>query len=154
MAYDVKQHARRVFDELWNQGKLEVIDQIVDGSYQGYQPIVGGLNRDALKQAVGLFRKAFPDLRFEIKDLIAEGDKVLVRWAATGTFKNPFMGIPPNGNRASVEGLTYLELRNGKSVRDFTHYDVLSLYKNMGVELPEQMGIPGKAAQAEQPARH
>ncbi|MBS2030864.1 MAG: ester cyclase [Deltaproteobacteria bacterium] len=154
MAYDVKQHARRVFDELWNQGKIDAIDQIVDASYQGYQPIVGGLNRDGLKQAVGLFRKAFPDLRFEIKDLIAEGDKVLVRWNAAGTFKNPFMGIAPNGNLSSVDGLTYIEIRNGKSIRDFTHYDVLTLYRNMGVELPKQMGIPGKAAQPEQPARH
>ena len=148
MTYDLKKLAYRFFDEVWNQGKLEVADELLDPKYEGHLPVIGTLDRSGLKDAVRAYRSAFPDLHFELKDSLVEGDKLILHWIASGTSKNPFMGIPPSGTRASIEGFTMMLFRDGKTYRDDTQYDVLGFFKNLGVELPKGM-MAKQAAQAQ-----
>ena len=72
MAFDNKQITRRFIEEVWNTGNLALVDELVDPSYEGRDPVVGTYKRDALKQTIEGYRKAFPDLKLEIVHLVAE----------------------------------------------------------------------------------
>jgi len=82
----------------------------------------------------GLF-ESFPDWRFEILDLVSQGEQAAVRWRARGTFAGTanFMGFEPNGARADLEGMDLVWIRDGKIVR-------LEAYMN-GAELARQIGV-------------
>jgi glyoxylase-like metal-dependent hydrolase (beta-lactamase superfamily II)/predicted ester cyclase len=88
---------------------------------------------------------AFPDWRFEVLDVIAEGDRAAVRWRARGTFAGPgdFMGFEPNGARVELEGMDRVVVRDGRLVR-------LDAYMN-GAELARQLGaLPPQGSTADQ----
>lgn len=139
---DSKALVRRHFEEVWNQGKFEGINDIYDAGYQGHIPMLGNVDRDGMKAVVGAFRKAFPDLKFEVQTVIQEGDQVAVRWRASGTSKGEFMGIPATGTFGTINGLSIIELRNGKVGSDHAEMDVLSFMQQLGLQLP----VGGKAA--------
>jgi predicted ester cyclase len=91
----------------------------------------------------GLFR-AFPDFRFEVLEIVAEGEKAAVRWRASGSFdgKGRFEGLDPNGARVDLTGFDLLTIRNGK----IQHNDA---YMN-GAELARQLGaLPPAGSAAE-----
>ena len=134
MAVNKKEVAKQVFDGLWSQGQLNLIDQICDPGYTAHIPLIGRVDISGLKQAVGVFRKAFPDLRFDVKDIVSEGDKVAVHWIATGTSKGELMGYPPNGKTASVHGLSVIEFKGDRVLRDWAEFDVVELMQSLGVQ--------------------
>jgi len=133
MGYDNKQMAKRVFDEFWSKGNLAVIDELFDPSYEDYDPLEGKLDREGLKRSCQAYRVAFPDLTFQIHDLIGEGDKVVVRWTAVGTHKGPLMGAKATGKRPSISGITVTEFRNGRCFRAWSEWDSLHLLQEVGV---------------------
>lgn len=82
---------------------------------------------------VSLFRAAFPDMRWEIEDMLAEGDAVVVRTLMHGTHGGDFFGIPPSGRRVRVSGIHILTLRDGKVVLHQGVNDDLGLMRQLGV---------------------
>ncbi|MCK6580545.1 MAG: ester cyclase [Anaerolineae bacterium] len=109
-----KQILRRHFEEVLNQGRLDVIDEIyadtyildapvqTDGSAQVHGQTLG---RDGLKRRVTLFRTAFPDIHFTINDMVAEGDRVVVQYTFAGTHTGTFRELEPTGHSISVMGI-------------------------------------------------
>ena len=94
MSDENKAIARRIFDEIWNQGKLDVADEIYADNYVTHGHAVELPSGPAgFKKLVSIFRTAFPDIQFTIEDLIAEGDKVVTRWKNHGTHKGDLMGV-------------------------------------------------------------
>ena len=86
---------RRIFEEVWNQGKLDVIDDIYAADFVDHMPGSPDIHGpEGFKQFVNMYRTAFPDIKFTIEDQIAEGDKVVNRFTFTGTHKGELMGIP------------------------------------------------------------
>jgi steroid delta-isomerase-like uncharacterized protein len=134
MAIDNKQIAKRIFEELWTKGKLELVDELIDPSFQGHDPMLGTINRDALRESVKGYRGAFPDLKFEVNNVIAEGNFVVVRWTARGTNRGPLMGMQATGKNAVVTGLDYQEVRNGKIVSQHAEFDALGMLRQLGVD--------------------
>ena len=99
---------RRAFEEVWNQSKLTVIDELIASNAVYNDPNVPGgklTGPEGVKQFVQIYRTAFPDVRVTINDQIAEGDKVVTRWTATGTHKGQLMGIAPTNKPATVTGI-------------------------------------------------
>lgn len=93
---------------------------------------------EGMKQLFGMYKSAFPDGRQTIEDQIAEGDKVVSRWSATGTHQGELMGIPPSGNRAEITGITIDRFAEGKIVESWSNYDLLGLMQQIGaVPSPE-----------------
>jgi len=88
---------------------------------------------EAYKQFVSMYFTAFPDLRFTIEDMIAEGDTVVVRQTARGTHQGNLMGIPPTGKQTSVTGINILRFANGKGVEEWFNGDDLGLLQQLGV---------------------
>ena len=88
---------RRLLDEVYSQGNLDVIDELVACDFVGHGTAADGgdQGREAYKHFVVEMRTAFPDLQITVEDQIAEGDKVVTRWRARGTHTGTFQGIPP-----------------------------------------------------------
>jgi steroid delta-isomerase-like uncharacterized protein len=103
---------RRLIDEGWNQGRLEVLDELVaeDAVSAPDDPTSG---RQAWKDEIAYFRSMFPDLRFDIHDLFGADDKVALRWTATGTDTGGFMGRPPTGRRITSTGVDIFRIADG-----------------------------------------
>jgi len=137
-----KQIARRAFDELWNQGKLEMIDEIYESNQVSY-----GLGVDlpagqaGIRQFIAMYRVAYPDTHFTVEDQIAEGDKVATRWTAMGTHQGELMGIPATGKRVTVAGMTINRIVNDKIVESWNNFDALGQLQQLGV-----IPAPGESA--------
>ncbi len=96
----------------------------------------------------GLFR-AFPDFRMEILDVLASGDKVAVRWHATGTFSGSarFEGLEPNGAGVDLQGCDVLTVRKGRIVRNDAYMNGAEMMRQLGA-LPPAGSAPEKAMTA------
>jgi steroid delta-isomerase-like uncharacterized protein len=136
MSEQNKALARRAFEEVWNQGKLTVIDELTAASATYSDPNVPGgkfTGPEGVKQFVQIYRGAFPDVRITINDQIAEGDKVVTRWTATGTHKGQLMGIAPTNKHATVTGVNIDRYQDGKVVEAWASYDMLGMLQQLGV---------------------
>ena len=136
---DNAQIARDVFEELFSEGKVALVDQRFDKGYRGHDPLTGELDREGLKQSVQMYRAAFPDLTVNVDDLVAASDKVLVRWTTQGTHRGPFLGKSGTGKKIQVQGITVFNFRRGKVIEAWTHWDALGLFQELGItpEIPE-----------------
>lgn len=136
MSKENKAMVRRTMEAIWNQGNLAVADERFARDYVGHAPdkIEGP---EGVKQFVSAIRNAAP--KIQIEDQIAEEDKVVTRWTASGRHEGEFQGIPPTGNQVSITGLTMFRIANGKIVEGWTNADRLSLMQQIGaVSSPEQ----------------
>jgi predicted ester cyclase len=131
---------RRVLLELWGEGKLELADQLYAPNYvdhvgQGPEPSrVSG--PDGIKQAVVMFRTAFPDLTYTVEAEMAERDLVLTRFSARGTNTGPFLGNPPTGRAVTYTGFDLNRIAGGKIVESWVSYDALGLLQQLGLVPP------------------
>lgn len=138
MSQQNKKVERRLIEEVWNRGNYDVIDQLVARDYVGHSTTPQDETRgpEAYKAFYASLHAAFPDFNVTIEDQIAEGDRVVTRWTASGTHLGPFRGIPPTGNRGAITGITIERLANGKVVECWTNADDLGLLRLLGV-VPE-----------------
>jgi steroid delta-isomerase-like uncharacterized protein len=125
--------SRRLIEEVWNQGKLAVIDELVAPNYVDHDPTGPIHGPEGFKQFVSMYLTAYPDTHFTIEDQIAEGDTVVTRWTARGTHKGPLMGIPPTGKQVTVTGISIGRVVNGKTVEGWSNYDTLGMMQQLGV---------------------
>lgn len=121
----------RFMDEVWDQMNPEAVDRFVapdmiDHSGQGS-------GRESVKRVVSLFASTFPNWSTTIEDLIAEGDKVVMRGVASGTHRGPFMGIPPTGKRVTVPGIHIMRIADNKIVEHWAQGDYLGMMQQLGV---------------------
>ena len=129
-----KSIVRRWVEEGWNNGNLAVVDQVYAPNYiQHEPPPLLVTSSEALKQYVGGYLAAFPDLHFTIEDLVAEGDKVVWRFTSKGTQKGSFMGIPPTGKTGIITGMVIFRLENSRIVEGWVNIDTLGLLQQLGV---------------------
>ena len=92
---------------------------------------------DDLSDVLRFLSAAFPDNRLTIDDMIAENDRVAVRWTAYNTHTGgEFMGIPPSGNTANIGGTTIYRLVNGRIAELWYNADVLGFLQQLGVSSP------------------
>jgi len=127
-----KELARRFFEEIWNQGDEVAIDRYIPLDAKGNDPDFGS-GREGFKAQWRKWRTAFPDLHFEIVDLVAEGDKVLTRWVLTGTHRGEFLGIPATGRAIKVAGMSLDRIEDGLVAEGFDGWDALGLRQQLGV---------------------
>jgi steroid delta-isomerase-like uncharacterized protein len=127
---------RRAVEELFNTGNLDIADQVFAPDYVDHSPSdleLSGLEN--VKRFVVGWRAAFPDTRSAVEDMIAEGDRVAVRWATQATHRGEFLGVPPTGNLVTAQWLGIFHLSNGKIVDSWDHYETQGLLHQLGVDL-------------------
>ena len=124
---------RRALEEGYNQGNLDVVDELVSSNFVahvGSEEIHGPAG---MKQFVASLRAAFPDLQLSIEDQVAEGDRVVTRWTAHGTHTGPFRGIPPTGKPGTMTGIDIDRNVDGRPIECWTNTDDLGLLQQLGV---------------------
>lgn len=126
---------RRLLDEVYSQGNLEVIDELVASDFVGHGAAADGgdQGREAYRQFVVEMRTAFPDFKMTVEDQVAEGDKVVTRFRARGTHAGPFQGIPPAGKQGEISGTIIDRIADGKIIECWSSADYLGLLQQLGV---------------------
>jgi predicted ester cyclase len=131
-----KEKARRLMEEGFGQGKLEVVEEVLDPAFVCYDPnSEAGEVRgaDNIKQEIEWFRNAVPDLTYTVVDPVAEGDKVVTRYTASGTHQGEFFGVAGTGKRIEMSGIQIDRFdESGKMVEEWPEYDLLGAMRQMG----------------------
>jgi steroid delta-isomerase-like uncharacterized protein len=133
MSEQNKAIVRRSFEEVWTNKNLDALGEFVatDAVDHTRPPeLPSGL--EGAKQFFAMYLAAFPDTKMVIEDQVAEGDKVVTRWTATGTHKGELMGIPPSGKPVRVTGIQIDRLEGGKIVESWGFFDQLGMLQQIG----------------------
>jgi len=124
---------RRGIEETVNKGNFSVVDEILSTDYVYREPTVGEKRgRAGFRELVTMYRNAFPDVKLTIDEQIAEGDKVVTRWNATGTHRGELFGTAPTGKQVRVQGVIVSRIANGKVVEETEVYDALGMLRQLG----------------------
>ena len=127
----------RYFNEVTNQGKLGVADQLFAVDYIHHDPANpdphGVRGVEDVKRHLKELLDAFPDTKFTVDDLVAEGDDVVARWTATCTHTGNYFGIPPTNKAATITGMNTWRITNGVAVEGWVNRDDLGLLQQLGV---------------------
>jgi steroid delta-isomerase-like uncharacterized protein len=128
---------RRFYEEAWDQGKLDVIDDVFANDYVRHdlRPTQALSGPEGQKRITAEFRAAFPDLRFEVEILIAEDEFVAARWTATGTHSGRWGAVEPTGRRATLSGVNVFRFEQGKVSELWNHRDDLGLMEQLGAAI-------------------
>ncbi len=125
----------RWFDEVWNQGRVEAIDEMAAKDAVGHGQAEHGADIHGLeefKPFVRSLRAVFPDIKITIDLSIAEGEHVAVHWHATMTHKGQFLDFAPTGKNVTITGTSIQRIVNGKIVEGWDNWDQLALLVQIG----------------------
>jgi steroid delta-isomerase-like uncharacterized protein len=133
---------RRIYEEFWNQGNFEALDEIVSSDYVLHVPTPPGApsGRDGLHWVIQMYRAAFPDVHVQVVDQIAEGDKVLTRITIRGTHQGQFRHIPPTNKEVTFTAMVVTRFINGQNVEGWTELDRFGMMQQLGVIPTPQAG--------------
>lgn len=124
---------RRWFEEVVNERDMGVADELLSADYALHFPgMPGPLDRQGHKQLLAMFHRAFLDWKEAVENVIAEGDKVVIRVTGRGRHEGEFMGTPPSGRDVTAEGVGIGRLAGGKIVESWAAYDALGLMQQIG----------------------
>ena len=145
MSADNKSIARRAMDELWTKGNLAAVDQLYSENCVfhdlGSPEDIRG--RESLKQFARMYRTACPDLQCTLEEIVAEGDKVAIRWVSRGTHRGDLMGIAPTGKQVTFRGIQMQRIAKGKIEEEWAGFNTLGALQEIGA-LPA-LGQPAAA---------
>jgi steroid delta-isomerase-like uncharacterized protein len=119
----------RYYEDIWNAGNVAAANEILSSTFTFYPPDAPeGLRGRATYQAyVELHRRAFPDLRITVMDVLAEGDRVAVQWAMQGTHHGAFGSVMPTGAEVMVRGMDLVHIAGGRIVTLHSFFDLLTV---------------------------
>jgi steroid delta-isomerase-like uncharacterized protein len=133
-AEENKALVRRSFEEVFNQGNLDAVEEIFAPDYVLHDPTSPEEIRgtEGMRQYVSMYRTAFPDLQQTIEEQIAEGEKVATRLTGRGTHQGELIGIPPTGNQVEAPGIVINRISGGKIAESWANYDALGMMQQIG----------------------
>ena len=128
-----KETVRRVIDEIVNEGKLALADEVLANDYIYHFPTHDINGPEGFKEFVTTMRTAFPDLYVTIEDIIGEGDIVAVSVTMRGTFKGELMGMAPTGKQLAFQEAVFVRFEDGKEVEATAYGNMLSFNEQLGI---------------------
>ena len=123
--------ARRFIDECWNQGKVDVIDDLLAPDHVHHFPDGDIEGADNIKEFILKMRIAFPDIAITIDDEIVSQDKVVFRWTARCTHLGDFFGMSPTGNSIEYTGIDIIRSSNGRIVELWSQTDAVGFDRQL-----------------------
>ncbi|REJ76058.1 MAG: ester cyclase [Acidobacteria bacterium] len=135
---DNKAVARRIYEEVLNGRNIDLADELVAEDSVENDPFPGvGQGRKGFKQFWKMFEASFPDYRISIEDIIAEGDKVVLRIRVKADYTGePFIGTVPTGREIEFESIDILRIENGVVTEHWGETDAIAMFDQIGaVEL-------------------
>jgi len=132
MPEDAKSLVRQFYDAV-GAGNFSVIDELVADDFVDREVFPGlEANREGVKQFFAMVRSAFPDLRMEIREMLADDDLVSVRVIATGTQEGDFMGMSSSGRRIEVQVFDIFRIRDGQVTEHWGLMDAMTMMQQLG----------------------
>ncbi|MDT5268467.1 MAG: hypothetical protein QOH49_653 [Acidobacteriota bacterium] len=137
--YDALDNAsliRRWFEEVWNNGREEAIDELFDE--EGVAHGLAGETGEPLRGATGFkpffrrFREAFPEIEVVVEDTVSEGDKVAARCTVRGQHRGDTLGIKATNSPVEFDGICIVRIRDGKIVEAWNNFDFMSMFQQLG----------------------
>lgn len=124
-------------DAIWD-GDEEIVDELVAADFRNHNPIVPDAppGPEGFKQNVAAIRTAFPDISFTTEDMIAEGDRVVIRAIGRGTHEGELLGIEPTGREVTIDIIVIFRLADGQLVERWAQTDTMGMLRQLGA-LPE-----------------
>jgi len=134
MTTETQKMIERIPLEIINNDKFELIDELYATDYVEHTPTPGvAPTREGFKQSAIALKKAFPDLRYTIEDVIESGDKIVHRLTASGTMKADFLGMPATGKQATWTEIHIGRVANGRLTEHWGLVDQLGMLVQLGV---------------------
>ena len=140
MGIDIAAQVRRTYEELWHRGNVDFIDESCSPDFVDHDAFAGDVDRDGLKGIVRLFRGAFPDIRFQLNDVLISGNCATVRWTARGTHTGQLLDIAPTGHNVTVNGIGISRFEGNQERESWVMWDVMGLMQQLGAA--PVMGVP------------
>ncbi len=129
-----EEFVRRFYAEVFDPGNLDRVEEMIAPDFVNHaQPPESPHGPEGIKQVITMLRTAFPDQRTTIEDVIAKGDKVVIRATYSGTHQGPFMGIPPTGKSFKQSQIHIIRMEDGKAVEHWAVRDDLGMMQQLGV---------------------
>ena len=137
MSMENRAIVRRLYEEVWNKRRFELLDELISPSYVLQSAHLGGpaIGPEAYKYYVLAVFKGFPDFRITVEDIFGENEKIVVAWTLSGTHDGEFRGVPATHQKVTCGGITIQHLANGKIIASFVNWDLLGMLKQLGATL-------------------
>jgi steroid delta-isomerase-like uncharacterized protein len=133
---DIKGLTREFYEGI-NRGDLSVTDTLIADNFVDHEEFPGiPHDKAGVRQFFEMARSAFPDLRFNLDDVMAENDKVTVRFTITGTQRGEFLGVPASNKQVNAHGIDILRVQDDKAVEHWGVTDVASIMTQIGAMQP------------------
>ena len=125
---------RQMVEEVFNRGNVSLADEFLAPDFVEREELPPGIPRDreGVKLLTTLLRSAFPDFKATLDDIVAEGDRVVIRQTWSGTHQGEFMGVPPTGKRVSFGVIDILRVAEGKCQEHWGQMDTMALMQQLG----------------------
>ena len=132
MSVSNKAILQRLFDKIYNEGDLQVADEIMADGFVNHNPGPGEASgREGFKAFVAYLRRAFADFQITVEDQVAEGDKVVTRFTISGRHEGEFAGFPPSGTLVSVPAIALHRIVDGQIWEGWFNWDALGLMQQL-----------------------
>jgi predicted ester cyclase len=105
---------RRFYKDVYVDWNMAMVDEVVSARFTSHDWADGSTGPQAFRKYYAAIRSAVPDARYEVDDLIAEGDRVVVRWRMLGTHVGAFGDIAPTGRAVTLKGIAIYRVGDGK----------------------------------------
>lgn len=136
MSEENKQLIKRWFEEVWNKGRADAIDEMIDedcvihglGNATG-QPVTGP---SEFRSFHSTFREAFPDITVSVEDTVAEGDMVAARCSVYGKHAGDSLGFAASQAPVEFTGITIVRVKDGRIVEAWNNFDFMRMYQQIG----------------------
>ena len=133
---DNRATANRFMDEIGNRGDLSAIDEMIDEKFVNHSPVPGiSSDRAGFRTFTKQIHEGFSDINYVTNDLIAEGDKVVIRGTFNSRNTGGFMGAPATGSEVTMTFAVTLRIKDGKIIERWGNADELGLNMQLGMEL-------------------
>jgi predicted ester cyclase len=125
----------RWFEQVWNQGRQDAIDEMMaeDTIIHGLQEDIRG--PEAFRPFHRQFRSAFPDMHITVEEVLIDGDMLAARCFVAGTHTGPGLPLKAGGKPASFTGMCMARVKHGKMIEGWNNFDFLALYQQIGMSL-------------------
>lgn len=124
---------RRYYQEVLTGRDRDLLARLLDSSFVSHVSGGPAAGAGAYTAAVDATHAAFPDLVVTVHDQVAEEDKVVTRWSATGTHAGDFVGVPATGRRVTVTGIHIHRVRRGRLIEHWEELDLLGVLRQLGM---------------------
>lgn len=131
-----KDIVRRFFKEGPSKGDLDAANKLLAPNFTLHVPLPCSPGIQGINDVITACRAAFEDLNVTVEDMVAEGDKVAVRFTAHGTHNGAFMGLPPTGKPIAMTGMEIFRIENGRIAELWGEANLLGLMQQLGILPP------------------